>query len=185
MRRLVLLFAIVALQTSSVNGEGIGPDFLVRLDLQNRSQFERMAQLNFEPVYRWGNEFYFVLDGGDLAQVDAKGLRYTSVDSEPFTGGHYYVDSKSPFMEFSQLGKLGDVALDKIGGATLWKSDRALGLYKVLGGEAPYEITREPIALTYMEPQTAAISRAGSSRRRVASNMGHRITRCFVFVTRC
>lgn len=133
---------------------GMGPNFLVRLDLGRRADFDRAATLNLESVYRWGNEFYVVVDGSGLGRMDALGLKYRVIDRDPFAGVYYYIDATSPIAEKQGVTRFGAQALDQIGGATLFRSEHSLTLQARLDGEGPVAITGERIPLTYKAPLT-------------------------------
>jgi hypothetical protein len=156
-RRLVALAAFLFLLLFSQTGAGaFGPKFLLRVNLQSRSSFDRAAALGIEPVFRWGNEFYVVSDGLMLDKLDKSGVQYTVIETSPFVDGFYFVDSKTPFTEPGGLAKLGAEPIDLFDGGALWKADQPLMWAAHLAGEAPVQITGESIPLVYMPAMTSA-----------------------------
>jgi len=155
-RRTIALATVLFLTLLSEIGLAtVGPSFLIRINLERRGVFDLAADIGLEPVYRWGNEFYVVVDGLGLDHLDKAGLQYAVVETDPFVAGYYFADSKSPFTEPGRLSKLGAQPLDLFDGGALWKSDQPLLWEARLAGEAPVQITGEKIPLVYMTPMTS------------------------------
>jgi len=156
LKRAGVLAAVLTLMLAGIVGGAVGPEFLIRVDLSRRVDFDRAATLNLEPVYRCGNEFYIVVDGGGLNRLDGARLKYDVIDRDPFVSGYYYVDARSPVTEGQGLAKYGAEAIDQIGGATLCKSGQPLLFEARFGGDGPIPITGEKIPLVYTTPLTVA-----------------------------
>jgi hypothetical protein len=154
--RIRILVIVLTLSLTGLATAGVGPDFLIRVDLNRRADFDRAAALNLEPVYRWGNEFYVVVDGSELNRLDGARVKYDVIDRDPFVSGYYYIDAKSFVTEGQGLTKYGAEAIDQIGGATLCKSEQPLMFEARFGGDGPIPITGKKIPLVYTTPLTAA-----------------------------
>lgn len=155
-RATVLAVLLCLFGFSQSRGAAIGPEFLLRVDLNDRLVFDRAAKLGLEPVFRWGNEFYLVADGLMLDQLGRSRIQYQVVEMNPFADGFYFVDSKTPFTEAAGLAKLGAEPIDLFSGGALWKSDQALTWRARMAGEAPVAITGEKIPLVYSPTMTSA-----------------------------
>ena len=89
--------ALAALAAFSIraSGAGFGPDHLIKIDLRQCADFDRAATMGMKPVFRSGNEFYAVVDGAALAKLTTARLPFVVVETDPFSEGFYYVQSKS------------------------------------------------------------------------------------------
>ncbi len=155
-RATVLVASLLLLLFSQTGVASVGPDFLLRVDLNDRPVFDRAEKLGLEPVFRWGNEFYVVVDGLMLDKLNQARIACQVVESNPFAEGFYFVDSQTPFTEPGGLAKLGAQPIDLFTGGALWKSEHPLLWRARMAGEAPVAITGERIPLIYTPPMTAA-----------------------------
>ena len=150
LKRLLWVTSLLLLFALPVQAAGLAPEFLVRVNLEQPSDFERAAATDLKPVFRWGNEFYFVASAITLGTLDQLHIEYRVIETGPFKAGGYYIGAESPSTERLGISKLEAQALDQIAGATLWKVDRPLAAEALTGGEGPLEITGEAIPFTYM-----------------------------------
>jgi hypothetical protein len=155
LKRFCLVTTLVLCIVPTLWAAGFGPEFLVRLDLNDRQDFNRAAELELTPVFRWGNEFYVVLDGATFAAVAALEIPHTLVDTEPFVSGHYYTDRDRPSKRTDALSALGAQQLDTFDGQAVWKSDTPVKIDGMSPGDGPYEITPKEIPFTYTTPLVA------------------------------
>jgi hypothetical protein len=136
--------------------EGFGPDHLIRIDLRQRADFDRAATIGLKPVFRSGNEFYAVIDGKALSALTTAHLPFAVVETDPFSDGFYYVQSKSVAQKSRSLTKTADAILDEMAGWQLWKSDIPVPARGSLYGASLYPITDREVSLTYLTPLVAA-----------------------------
>ena len=159
-KRLLSTISLLLFVTAPALAANTGPDFLVRVNLERESDFERAASTDMKPVFRWGNEFYLVADATTLGALDRLHIEYRVLETAPFKAGSYYIEAPSPMTEQLGISKLGAQALDQIAGATLWKVDRPLAAQALTGGEGPLEITGKEIPFTYMTQLISAAQAA-------------------------
>jgi aminopeptidase YwaD len=152
LKRLSLFVTVLLLVGPTLWAAGFGPEFLVRLDLNDRLDFDRASELGLNPVFRWGNEFYVVIDGATLATVADLGIPHALVDTEPFESGHYYTDRDAPSKRTDALSALGAQKLDTFDGQAVWKSEAPVKIDGLSPGDGPYEITGKEVPLTYCTP---------------------------------
>jgi hypothetical protein len=149
LKRLFFVVLSLLIVVTPLWAANFGPDYLVRLNLERRADFERAETISLKPVFRWGNEFYVVADGPALADIANLRLAYTIIETDPFVTGAYYIEAKSPRTEVFGLAKSGASPLDEIAGATLWKAGIPL-IAAPLGGEGPLVVSGDEIPFTYM-----------------------------------
>jgi len=132
-----------------------GQSVIVRVDLENRLDFDRFSELGITPFIRMANVFFVEVEIDRLAEVRRTGVPFEIVDREPFSG-HYYlgtvetiVSRKIPVGEMERLTEAGGLAIYK----TATPIDRAA--YRRYGFD-PVEVTRREIPLVYQPMLTAA-----------------------------
>jgi hypothetical protein len=152
--RCALVGAIVFIGLLYPMTSDAGESVVIRVDLENRLDFDRFSELEITPFFRIGNVFFAETGVEQLSSVRRAGVPFDIIDNEPFSG-HYYmgtvetiVSRKIPVGEMERLTEAGGLALYKSADPI----DRAV--YRRYGFD-PYEITRREIPLVYQPTLTA------------------------------
>jgi len=156
LKRLLVMVVVLGFTAGPLWAAGLGPDYLVYLNLEQRSDFERVESLPLKPVFRWGNEFYVVTSASTLADLKQSDIEYRVIETNPFASGSYYIEAPAQAAQRDDVSKLGAQRLDEIAGGRLYKMSVPLAANAQTGGEGALEITGDAIPFTYMEQLTVA-----------------------------
>ncbi len=151
-RRLSLVALTVLLFAPIVHAGDFGPDYLVRVELNDRANFNTVAAMDWQPVHRWGNVFYFVLNASQISQLTVGQIPHAVVEENPFTEGVYYLVAAQAARRMAADVQLAGRQLDVIGEAMLIKDETAVAGALPAPGDGPQVVTEATIPLSYLAP---------------------------------
>jgi hypothetical protein len=155
--RMFVTLAFAASFAVASNAEEIAADYLLRLDLNRRVDFERAETIDIHAVSRISNVFFIVADRATIGGLDRAGLAYQYLDAEPFTSGTYYFESPSTTPRAPEPASANEVSLGCTERWTLWKTDHMDAPRYGPAAKARYMMTPDEIPLSYMTPLIAAL----------------------------